>query len=118
MKRPCANSMRRALEQAGYQVRTAGGAQACRHLLREGPADCLLLDIGLPDLDGLSLAAEFTDTPDLGLIIVSRRDAPEDRIAALELGCDDYITKPFSTRELVSRIRAVMRRTSSLNAEK
>jgi len=110
--------MRRALEQAGYQVRTAGGAQACRHLLREGPADCLLLDIGLPDLDGLSLAAEFTDTPDLGLIIVSRRDAPEDRIAALELGCDDYITKPFSTRELVSRIRAVLRRSSALGAEK
>ncbi|WGM40080.1 response regulator transcription factor [Caulobacter sp. NIBR1757] len=102
----------RALEQAGYQVRTAGGAQACRHLLREGPADCLLLDIGLPDLDGLSLAAEFTDTPDLGLIIVSRRDAPEDRIAALELGCDDYITKPVHLGELCARVMAVLRRRS------
>ncbi|NBB17585.1 response regulator [Caulobacter sp. SLTY] len=102
----------RALEQAGYQVRTAGGALACRRLLREAPADCLLLDIGLPDLDGLSLAREFSDTPGLGLIIVSRRDAAEDRIAALELGCDDYITKPVHLGELCARVMAVLRRRS------
>lgn len=102
----------RALEQAGYQVRTAGGAAACRRLLREEPADCLLLDIGLPDLDGLSLAREFSDVPDLGLIIVSRRDAAEDRITALELGCDDYITKPVHLGELCARVLAVLRRRS------
>lgn len=100
----------RALQQAGYEVRTAGSAEACRQLLRQAPADCLLLDIGLPHLDGLSFAREFTDVSDTRLIIVSRRDSPEERIAALELGCDDYITKPVHLGELCARVLAVLRR--------
>jgi two-component system torCAD operon response regulator TorR len=102
----------RTLEQAGYDVRGAGGAEVCRRLLREEGADCLLLDIGLPELDGLSFAREFSDVPDMGLIIVSRRDTAEDRIAALELGCDDYLTKPVHLGELCARVLAVLRRRS------
>lgn len=101
----------RALEQAGHEVRTAASAEICRRQLREGPADCLLLDIGLPNLDGLSFASEFAGLADMRLIIVSRRDAPEDRIAALELGCDDYITKPVHLGELCARVKAVLRRS-------
>lgn len=100
----------RTLKQAGYQVRTAGGAEACRILLRQETAEALLLDIGLPGIDGLTFARELSDVPDIGLIIVSRRDAPADRIAALELGCDDYLTKPVHLGELVARVLAVLRR--------
>lgn len=100
----------RALEQAGYRVRLAADAEACRDLLKAEGADLLLLDIGLPGLDGLSFAEEFADVPDIGLIIVSRRDAPADRIAALELGCDDYLTKPVHLGELCARAQAVLRR--------
>lgn len=100
----------RALEQAGYRTRTAGDAESCRLMLRDEGADLLLLDIGLPGLDGLSFAEEFADIPDMGLIIVSRRDAPTDRIAALELGCDDYLTKPVHLGEMCARVQAVLRR--------
>lgn len=99
-----------ALTQCGYDVRTAADARACRELLREGRADLLLLDIGLPGLDGLAFAEEFAEIPDMGLIIVSRRDTPADRIAALGLGCDDYITKPAHLGELCARVQAVLRR--------
>lgn len=100
----------RTLKQAGYEVRSAAGAEACRSLLRDETADLLLLDIGLPGVDGLTFAREFADVPDIGLVIVSRRDAPADRIAALELGCDDYLTKPVHLGELVARVMAVLRR--------
>src|SRR6478609_4025144 len=82
------------LAAAGHRVRGAGDAAACRELLRTGRPDLIVLDLGLPDLDGLALAAELRQVGNAGLIVVSRRQSPEDRIAALELGCDDFLVKP------------------------
>lgn len=104
-----------ALEREGFQV-------ACYATGREGlngilgsPPDLVLLDLNLPDLDGLSVCRELRDTPavhDLPIIMLTARVEESDRVLGLDLGADDYMTKPFSLRELKSRIRAVLRRRS------
>ena len=79
------------------------------------PPDLVLLDLNLPDLDGLSVCREVRDTPavgDLPIIMLTARVEESDRVLGLDLGADDYITKPFSLRELKSRIRALLRRRS------
>lgn len=102
----------KALCEAGYSVRTAADAFAAQALLDEAPADLLLLDVGLPGLDGLSFARQLRRTGDMGLVIASQRDSADDRIAALELGCDDYMVKPLHLGELAARVQAVLRRRS------
>ena len=102
----------RALEQAGYQVRTAGGAAACRRLLREEPADCLLLDIGLPDLDGYRVARRIRELdPERRTTIVALTGwgQPEDRRRAREAGIAHHLVKPAELgmlRELLAAIAA------------
>lgn len=98
---------------AGYEAAGAGDAAACRTLLTSQRPDLIVLDLGLPDLDGLKLAAELRRLGDTGLMVVSRRQAPEDRIAALELGCDDFLVKPVHLGELVARAQAILRRRPS-----
>lgn len=103
-----------ALRREGFEVRTAATCSAARELL-EG-CDLVVLDLMLPDGDGLdllrSLRQKGTTT---AVIVLSSRDAEPDRIAALETGADDYVTKPFSPREVGARVRAVLRRTASAN---
>jgi two-component system, OmpR family, alkaline phosphatase synthesis response regulator PhoP len=99
------------LERAGFEVVTAGnGADALREFGRRRP-DLVVLDLTLPEMDGLDVARALRRTGDVPIIMLTARTDEADRVAGLELGADDYVTKPFSARELVARVRAVMRRT-------
>jgi DNA-binding response OmpR family regulator len=99
------------LREAGFTVHEASDALACRALLRRTRLDVVVLDLGLPGIDGMSFARELRGGSDIGLIIVTRQSAPEARIAALDLGADDYLVKPIHYGELAARIRSVMRRS-------
>ena len=81
--------------------------------IAEDPPDLVVLDLGLPDLDGTEVCRRIRAASDVPIIIVSARDDEVDRVVALELGADDYIVKPFGMRELVARIHAIVRRSSS-----
>ena len=98
------------LESAGFGVVTAGdGREALMRAQTERP-DLVILDLGLPQLDGLDVTRSLRRDGDLPIIILTARDDETDRVIGLELGADDYVTKPFSPRELVARVRAVLRR--------
>lgn len=105
------------LARAGFTVQTAGAGGAALALLRAAPPDLLILDLGLPDLDGLDVTRAVRQAADsqlhhLPIIMLTARSAETDRLVGLELGADDYLVKPFSPRELVARVRAVLRRTA------
>lgn len=101
--------VRFALEQAGHAVTEAkDGAEACR--LTERGFDLVVLDILMPELDGLEVCRRIRKTSEVPIIILSSRDEELDRVLGLELGADDYLGKPFSPRELVARVKAVLRR--------
>jgi two-component system alkaline phosphatase synthesis response regulator PhoP len=98
------------LERAGFAVSVAGdGREALMRARTEHP-DLVILDLGLPDLDGLDVTRELRRTSEMRIIMLTARDDETDRVIGLELGADDYVTKPFSPRELVARVRAVLRR--------
>jgi len=99
------------LREAGFTVHEASDALACRALLRQMRLDVIVLDLGLPGIDGISFARELRAVSDMGLIVVTRQSAPEARIAVLDLGADDYLVKPIHYGELAARIRSVMRRS-------
>ena len=99
------------LEQAGFDVvRESTGAAGFDAAARKEPR-VVVLDLGLPDVDGFELCRRLRGIADVPILIVTARDEEADRIVGLELGADDYLTKPFSPRELVARVRAVLRRT-------
>jgi len=97
---------------AGYEVSAAGNGEEMRRLLSRHHIDLLLLDISLPDADGLELTMELRKTYELGIILVTGRNTDVDRILGLEIGADDYVTKPFNERELLARVKSVLRRLS------
>ena len=98
------------LESSGFGVVTAGdGREALMRARTERP-DLVILDLGLPGLDGLDVARSLRRDGDLPIIMLTARDDETDKLIGLELGADDYVTKPFSPRELVARVRAVLRR--------
>ncbi len=101
--------IRAALERADYAIVEAENAREATERLREERPDITLLDLGLPDRDGLELVPLFKQQSDTTLIIVSARDATEEKVAALDLGADDYLTKPFDTDELLARVRVALR---------
>ncbi|MFC6673621.1 response regulator [Marinobacterium aestuariivivens] len=94
----------------GFEIREAASAADGRLLLQQHPPQVVLLDIGMPGEDGLSLARHIRERLDIGIIIVSAASDPVDRIIGLEIGADDYLAKPFDPRELLARIRSVLRR--------
>jgi len=109
--------VRNYLEQAGYRVLTAPNAETGLHALRREKPDLLVLDLGLPDRDGWDLTRQIRadrQLASLPIIMLTARVDESDRIVGLELGADDYITKPFNPREVVARVRAVLRRTNAL----
>ncbi|SMX26065.1 Sensory transduction protein regX3 [Pelagimonas phthalicica] len=102
--------VRIALERAGYQVITASdGKIALTHALREEP-ELIVLDVGLPEMDGFEVCRKIRATSEVPILFLTARDDEIDRIVGLELGADDYVTKPFSPRELVARVRAILKR--------
>ena len=103
----------RYLEQHGYRVTTAENAEAFRRQLPGAAFDLLVLDIMMPGEDGLSLCRELRASTQLPVIFLTAMAEDTDRIVGLELGGDDYLTKPFNPRELLARIRAVLRRSKS-----
>ncbi|MGL4235189.1 response regulator [Tabrizicola sp.] len=104
-----------ALERAGFTVVTAADGQvALMQAAREAP-DLIVLDQGLPEVDGLEVCRRIRAKSEVPIIFLTARDDELDRIIGLELGADDYVTKPFSPRELVARVKAVLKRTRGGN---
>lgn len=104
------NFMRMNLELEGVRVITAGDGRAALDKVREEMPDVVLLDIMMPGMDGFEALRRLRTFSQVPVVVLTARDEEEDRIKGLELGADDYVGKPFSHRELVSRIRAVLRR--------
>ena len=101
------------LRRAGYQVTVAGDGQEALEALAGRQPDLVVLDLMLPKVDGLEITRWLRERGDTPIIMLTARREEPDRIAGLEMGADDYVVKPFSPQELVSRVRAVLRRTQS-----
>lgn len=109
--------LRLVLEEEHYRVlESENGKQGLSDAALRRP-DVVLLDLGLPDIDGLQVLEHLREWSHVPILILSVRDGPEDKIAALDAGADDYVTKPFESGELLARLRAIQRRTVSLNEE-
>ncbi|MBN1246911.1 MAG: response regulator transcription factor [Anaerolineae bacterium] len=103
------------LEKAGYLVTTAGNGRDALFAAREAKPDLVVLDLQMPQMDGLEFTRRIrADQPNVAIIMLTARVEEMDRILGLEMGADDYMTKPFSPRELVARVRAVLRRAQSV----
>ncbi len=108
------------LMKEGYTFREAADVEEARPLIADDRPDLLLLDWMLPGMNGVDYARRIRnnpDTRDIPIIMLTARGEETDKVRGLDTGADDYITKPFSTRELLARIRAVMRRTNNMDAE-
>jgi DNA-binding response OmpR family regulator len=98
------------LSRQGLSVRAASGGAELRAMLAERPADAVILDIAMPGEDGLSIARALRSQGDIGIVMLTAAADVVDRVVRLEVGADDYIAKPFNPRELLARVRAVLRR--------
>ena len=98
------------LEHAGFAVLTAADGPSALKTARSRKPDVIVLDLGLPGLDGLDVARTLRHESSVPILMLTARDDELDRVLGLEIGADDYVTKPFSPRELVARIRAILRR--------
>ena len=105
-----------ALQNYGYRVQGLTNGTEARQAIRRDPPDLCLIDLGLPDMDGLTLVRELGGDVRFGVIILTGRGDLSDRVLGLELGADDYIVKPFEPRELVARVSSVIRRHDQLAA--
>src|SRR5436305_7586406 len=110
-------AVRRALERAlrldSYDVELAEDGEAALDALAEGPADAVILDVAMPRLDGLEVCRRMRQAGDrTPILMLTARDAIDDRVEGLDVGADDYLVKPFALRELQVRLRALLRRTS------
>ncbi|QRG08448.1 response regulator [Xanthobacter dioxanivorans] len=106
------------LTQHGYRISLAESAAAMRRLLEKSAPDLVVLDVMMPGEDGLSLCRHLRSTTDLPVILLTAMAEETDRIVGLEVGADDYLSKPFNPRELLARIKAVLRRVNSLPPQK
>ena len=107
---PLADSIKYNLELEGYGVDVAHGGNAGLRKFKEGDPSLVLLDVMLPEISGLDLCRMMRAASDVPIIMITARDSEADKVAGLELGADDYVTKPFSMRELLARVRANLRR--------
>jgi DNA-binding response OmpR family regulator len=99
------------LEHAGFAVLVAATGRSALQAVRTRKPDLVVLDLGLPELDGLDVTRAIREESSLPIVMLTARDDELDKLLGLELGADDYITKPFSPRELVARVKAVLRRS-------
>jgi DNA-binding response OmpR family regulator len=102
------------LQRAGYRVIVAADGRTALHLLEKHAPDLVVLDLMLPQVDGLEITRQLRTRGETPIIMLTARRQETDRVLGLEMGADDYVVKPFSPRELVSRVRAVLRRTSGI----
>jgi len=100
------------LEKAGFTVEVAADGKDALAAIRAGRPDLIVLDLGLPDLDGLDLTRQVRKDSGVPIIMLTARGEETDKLVGLELGADDYMVKPFSPKELVARVRAVLRRAA------
>lgn len=98
-----------AMQSEGYHSMTANNGRSALSLLISEKVDLMLLDLGLPDMDGLEIIKKVREWSDMPIIVVSARDQDKEKAAALDSGADDYLTKPFSTTELMARVRVALR---------
>lgn len=101
-----------ALKQEGYEVLTAEDGEEGLRVFREGRPDLVILDVMLPRMDGFEVCRRLRKESDVPVVMLTARDTELDKIVGLEIGADDYLAKPFSVRELVARVRALLRRTA------
>lgn len=109
--------LRAALNAHGYLVIEAAGGQEAVNQAAGSRPDLVILDLGLPDIDGLEVTRRLREWTQVPIIILSVREQEEEKIAALDAGADDYLTKPFSTGELMARMRAALRRMAQAETE-
>ena len=107
----------RYLTQEGYLVHTACSGEEMRRTMQLQEPDLVLLDLMLPDEDGLSLARELRAKSSVAIVMLTAKSNTVDKVVGLELGADDYVTKPFDERELLARVRSVLRRTASQSSK-
>lgn len=106
------------LEKEGFEVKTADRGDDALALFRKLPPDLMLLDVMLPGMDGWQVLKAVRKTSSIPIIMLTAKDETFDKVLGLELGADDYITKPFDTKELVARVKAVLRRTQGNDEDK
>src|SRR5699024_3362498 len=116
-EKPISDIIKFNLKKEGYDVYTAYDGEEALQKVEEVNPDLILLDLMLPKIDGLEVAREVRKTHNMPIIMVTAKDAEIDKVLGLEMGADDYVTKPFSNRELVARVKANLRRQSATMAE-
>ena len=118
-EKPISEIVKYNLVKEGYEVFTAYDGEEALEKVEEVEPDLIILDLMLPKMDGLEVAREVRKTHDMPIIMVTAKDSEIDKVLGLELGADDYVTKPFSNRELVARVKANLRRgaTNAKEAE-
>jgi DNA-binding response OmpR family regulator len=116
-ERKLCDLVRSYLERAGFAVLSTGSGAEAIALARSAGPDLVVLDLGLPDIPGESVARELRAAGTTPILMLTARSSEEDRISGLELGADDYVTKPFSPRELVLRVQAILRRGGQATAD-
>ena len=103
--------LRLALERSGFTVLSASNGQTALHEALRNDPDLIILDVGLPEMDGFEVCRRLRAQSDVPILFLTARDDEIDRILGLELGADDYVTKPFSPREVVARVKAILKRS-------
>jgi len=106
--------LRTTLVMQGYEVADARSGEDALEKFREGKYDLILLDMNLEGMDGIETCREIRSTSDVAIVMLTVRDTERDKVSALDAGADDYVTKPFSTPELLARVRAALRRVPNL----
>jgi DNA-binding response OmpR family regulator len=105
------------LRKAHYEVLVAADGRTALHLAQESKPDLILLDLMIPEVDGLDVCRELRKSSGVPIIMITARGEEIDRVLGLEIGADDYVTKPFSVRELMARVKAVLRRAHKVESE-
>ncbi|VHM97184.1 transcriptional regulatory protein yycF [Streptococcus pyogenes] len=113
-EKPISDIIKFNLTKEGYDIVTAFDGREAVTIFEEEKPDLIILDLMLPELDGLELAKEIRKTSHVPIIMLSAKDSEFDKVIGLEIGADDYVTKPFSNRELLARVKAHLRRTETI----
>ncbi|MEM7067628.1 MAG: response regulator transcription factor [Pseudomonadota bacterium] len=103
-----------ALEKAGHSFDTAADGQSALDIFSDSTHEMIILDVGMPEIDGLEVCRRIRKSSEVPILFLSARDEEIDRVLGLEIGGDDYVTKPFSPRELIARISVILKRTSTV----